>query len=115
MSGRYSKVIGYFAYASPTEVVCTGKACLISGSQRAMCGYIAKIDPDGWKKNTIKKTRFGEIMRGLQLGAAYAFDRESYAKFYSIARKEGIPVAEGDFKKQKSKDFRFFTVQMKSL
>ena len=115
MSDRYSKVIGYFAYASPTEVVCTGKACVISGSQRAMCDYIAEIDPDGWKKNTIKKTRFGEILRGLQLGAAYAFDKESCAKFYPIARKEGLPVAEGDFKKQKSKDFRFFTVQIKSL
>ncbi len=46
MSDRYSKVIGYFAYASPTEVVCTGKACVISGSQRAMRDYIAEIDPE---------------------------------------------------------------------
>lgn len=115
MSDRYSKVIGYFAYASPTEIVCTGKACVISGSQRAMRYYIAEIDPEGWKKNTIKKTRFGEIMRGLQLGAAYAFDKESYGRFYPLARKEGLPVAEGDFKEQKSKGFRFFTVQLRSL
>ncbi len=115
MSDRYSKVIGHFAYASPTKIVCTGKACVISGSQHAMRYYIAEIDPEGWKKNTIKKTRFGEIMRGLQLGAAYAFDEESYGRFYPLARKEGLPVAEGDFKKQKSKDFRFFTVQIKSL
>jgi len=32
----------------------------------------------------------------------YAFDEESYAKFYLIARKEELPVAEGDFKKQKT-------------
>lgn len=59
--------------------------------------------------------RFGEIMRGLQLGAAYAFDKESYGRFYPLARKEGLPVAEGDFKEQKSKDFWFFTVQLRSL
>ena len=45
MSDRYGKVIGYFAYTSPTEVVCTGKACVISASQRAMRDYIAEIDP----------------------------------------------------------------------
>ena len=115
MSNRHSKVIGYFAYASPTEVVCTGQACVISGSQRAMSDYIAEIDPDEWKKRTVKKTRFGEILRGLHLGAAYAFDEESYGRFYPLARQEGLPVAEADFKKQKSKRFRFFTVQLKSL
>ena len=79
MSDRYSKVIGYFAYASPTEIVCTGEACVISGSQHAMRDYIAEIDPEEWKKNTVRKTRLGEI------------------------------------KEQKSKCFRFFTVQLKNL
>ena len=115
MSKRDSKVIGYFSYSSPTEIVCTGNACVISGSNKSMRDYIDEIDPTGQKGNTIKKTRFGEILRGLKLGAAYAFDEESYGRFYPLARKEGLPVEEADFEKQRSKNFRFFTVQLKSL
>ena len=115
MSDRYSKVIGYFAYASPSEVVCTGEACVISGTDRAMRDYVAEIDPEGYKRRTIKKTRFGEILRGLKLGAAYAFDEESYKKFYPLARQEGLLVAEANFDEMKSKGFRFFTVQLKGL
>ena len=109
---------GYFAFASPTEVVCTGNygdACVISGSVRAMKAFLSEIDPGGQKGHTIKKTRFGEILRGLKLGAAYGFDKESYKRFYPLARKEGLPVSEADFDGMKSEDVRFFTVQLKGL
>ena len=115
MAKRDSKVIGYFSYSSPTEIVCTGNACVISGSNKAMRDYIDEVDPTGQKGNTIKKTRFGEILRGLKLGAAYAFDEESYGRFYPLARQEGLPVEEADFEKQRANNFRFFTVQLKSL
>lgn len=115
MADRYSKVIGYFAYASRTEVVCTGEACVISGSEQAMRDYIKEIDPAGRKNRTIRKTRFGEILKGLHLGAAYAFDEDSYKVFYPLARQEGLGVVEGDFKQKKAEGFRFFTVQLKSL
>ena len=36
MLERDTKVIGYFAYASPEAVVCSGKACVIAGSEAAM-------------------------------------------------------------------------------
>ncbi len=80
MGNREQKVIGYFAFASPTDVVCTGAtgdACVISGSTQAMKTFLAEIDPHGNTSHRIKKTRFGEILRGLTLGAAYAFDEES--------------------------------------
>jgi hypothetical protein len=118
MADRSRKVIGYFAFASPTEVVCTGDkgdACVISGSVRAMKAFLKEIDPDEQKRHTVKKTRFGEILRGLKLGAAYGFDEEAYKKFYPLARKEGLPVEEGNFNEMKDKGFRFFTVQLKSL
>jgi len=113
MPARHSKVIGYFAYASPTEVVCTGEACVITGSYRAMQEYILEIDPNGRKRTTIKKTRFGEIMKGLQLGAAYAFDEESYGRFYTLAKQDGLDVVDADLKKHKGEGLRFFTVQLK--
>ncbi len=118
MADRSRKVIGYFAFASPTEVVCTGDqgdACVISGSVRAMKAFLKEIDPDEQKGHTVKKTRFGEILRGLKLGATYGFDEESYKKFYPLARKEGLPVEEGNINEMKVKGFRFFTVQLKSL
>ena len=118
MTDRNSKVIGYFAFASPTEVVCTcdrGDACVISGTVQTMKAFVKEFDPDELKKRTIKKTSFGEIMSGLKLGAAYAFDEESYKKFYPLARKEGLNVAEANFDELKSKDFRFFTVQLKGI
>ena len=118
MADRSRTVIGYFAFASPTEVVCTGDAgdaCVISGSVRAMKAFLSEIDPDGQKGHTVKKTRFGEILRGLKLGASYGFDEESYKKFYPLARKEGLPVSEANFEEMKSKGFRFFTVQLKGL
>ncbi len=115
MADRSQKVIGYFAFASPTEVVCTGDsgdACVITGSVGAMKSFLSEIDPSGQKRYTIKKTSFGEILRGLKLGAAYGFDEESYKKFYPLARKEGLPVSEGNFQEMKSQNFRFFTVQL---
>ena len=118
MADRSRKVIGYFAYASPTEVVCTGDAgdaCVISGSVRAMKAFLSEIDQDRQKGHTVKKTSFGEILRGLKLGASYGFDEESYKKFYPLARKEGLPVSEADFDAMKPKGFRFFTVQLKRL
>ena len=118
MADPNRKVIGYFAFASPTEVVCTGDAgdaCVISGSVRAMKAFLSEIDPDTQKGHTVKKTRYGEILRGLKLGVAYGFDEESYKKFYPLARKEGLPVEEADFDEMKGKGFRFFTVQLKSL
>lgn len=103
-----SKVIGYFAYASPQAVVCTGKACVISGSEQAMRSYLS--EQSGSKRHTIRKTRFGEIMQGLSLGAAYAFDEESYGRFLPLGREAGLALSDADFSRRKE---RFFTVQIK--
>lgn len=109
-----TKVIGYFAYLTKMQVVCTeGKACLIAGSERTIKEYINEINPDHANEHTIKKTRFGEIKQGLLLGAAYAFDKESYGRFYPLAQKEGLNVQEADFDYQKKKGNRFFLVQFK--
>jgi len=66
MSEHETKVVGYFAYFSPAQVVCSAvDACVVSGSIKAMAEYLAEIDPLGASKATVKKTRFGEIRRGL--------------------------------------------------
>lgn len=61
-------------------------------------------------KYTVRKTRFGEIMRGLSLGAAYAFDEGSYGRFLPLGRVAGLALADADFSRRKE---RFFTVRIK--
>ena len=109
MANADTKVIGYFAYSSPQAVVCTGKACVISGSEQAMRAYVSEQAMS--KRHTIRKTRFGEIMQGLSLGAAYAFDEESYHRFLPLGRAAGLALADADFRRHKE---RFFTVQIKA-
>ena len=113
MTQRDSRVIGYFAYLSPMQVVCSDvDACVVSGSSMAMEQYLAEIHPHHAPTATVRKTRFGEILRGLELGAAYAFDQESYARFYPLALEAGIPVAAADFEKRRESGDRFFTVRL---
>ena len=112
MPSRDAKVVGYFAYLSAMHVVCTDvDACVVSGSSGAMEKYVAEVYPAGATRATVKKTLFGEILEGLQLGAAYAFDKESYARFYPLALDAGLPVAAADFDDPRHQGTRFFTVR----
>ncbi|MFP3941831.1 MAG: hypothetical protein ACLF0P_16170 [Thermoanaerobaculia bacterium] len=114
MAHPEKKVVGYFAYLSRGKVICTdGDACLISGSVGAMKRYLAELAPEGASRATVKKTRFGEVLQGLELGAAYAFDRNSYRRFYPLAVRAGLPVEPADFDEESSG--RFFTVRLVPL
>ncbi len=97
MSVNSKKVIGYFAYTSRMDVFCDGDACIIAGSKQAMKEYIAHNSSLQASSCTIKKTRFGEIIQGINLGAAYCFDQEAYNRFYPLAQKEGMDIGHEDF------------------
>jgi len=71
--------------------------------------YLSEMGARG--THTISKTRFGQIMQGLSLGAAYAFDEDSYGRFLPLGRAAGLALADADFGRHKE---RFFTVQVKS-
>jgi hypothetical protein len=112
MADRDSRVVGYFACLSPTQVVCTGvDACVVSGSADAMQEYVAELHPKARPAATVKKTRFGEILRGLEAGGAYAFDKESYARFYPLALEAGLAVKAADFDRGPS-GRRFLTLRL---
>ncbi len=91
-----TKVIGYFAYNPPVDVLCDGDACVIAGSEIQMKGYIESKGKSG-SPLRIKKTRYGEIAKGLSAGAAYAFDEEAYNRFYPIANKNGYSLKAESF------------------
>ena len=110
-----AKVIGYFAYASQTDVVCDGDACVIAGSDEDLRTYISELGVADGITHTVKKTRFGEIMRGMNLCAAYAFDEEAYNRFYPLARREGYDFGPEDFSATgPGKGVRLVRVQLKA-
>lgn len=116
MTNRDTKIIGYFAYRSKIEIICTGEqACIIAGREIDLKNFINELYPGQTKMFTIKKTKFGEIKNGLLLGASYAFDKQSYERFYPLALEEGLDVKEADFDSQKKTGNRFFTVQLKFI
>jgi len=116
MIDRDSRVIGYFAYLTRKRVVCAERqSCVIAGSSIAMKQYVEETFPDDAKDVTIKKTRFGEIVSGMKLGAAYAFDKEAYDRFYPLAVEEGIPVKPQDFSAAKEGGHRFSIVEVRGL
>ncbi len=92
-----SKVIGYFAFVPPVDVLCEGDACVIAGSESSIKEYLSSMAADSTSRYQIRKTRFGEILQGMKRGAPYAFDAASYNRFFPIANKYGFSLKEEDF------------------
>jgi hypothetical protein len=106
------KVIGVFAYLPGGKVVCDGNSCIIAGSEGKMKKYISLQGPQSdIHKITIKKTRFGEIKKGMELGGAYSFDEEAYNRFYPIAQKHGIKIGPEDFTDNPEKGLHFVRIE----
>lgn len=109
------QVIGYFAYASPTEVYCDGNGCVIAGSQEAMSAYLNAAFPQHITKHTVKATTFEEIIKGIKLGAAYCLDEQSFARFRLLALKSGIDIGDADFCVSTETGMSFARVQILSM
>lgn len=84
------RVVGYFSYSITGHVFCDGDACIIAGTEALMYSYIKSMMSHHKEQDIVKKTRFGEVINGLNQGGAYAFDKDAYAKFFSFAEKYGL-------------------------
>ncbi len=107
-----TRVIGYFAYTPPMHAVCDGDACVIAGSAAKMKQYIEAVVSGSLEETRIKKTRFGEILKGLELGGAYAFDEEAYNRFHPLANKAGLPMMPQDFSDPFPTGMHFVRIQL---
>lgn len=86
-----SKVMGHFCYTPPDQVVCDGDACVIAGSESVMQHSLEALPEVGVSGGEmIKKTRFGEILQGLEQGGAYAFDEVAYQRFLAQAKRNAL-------------------------
>ena len=108
-----TKVVGYFACASASEAFCDGDACVIARSAPDLKRYLSALAVDDRSKYTVKKTRFSEVMRGMRLGAAYAFDETAYNRFYPLANTEGLDLGPEDFSGPSPTGRHFVRVQIK--
>jgi hypothetical protein len=98
MKDPSKKAIGYFALRKgSTNMLCDGDALVIAGSQQLMTRYIVKLADDRLSNYQVKKTRYGEIMQGMQMGGVYTFDRVAFNKFLPRLQVEGKNIAEIKF------------------
>jgi hypothetical protein len=91
-------LIGYLAQVSQYEVLCDGDACVVIGVKSKLKDYLTnnaltKKD-EGY---ALKRAWFDDILAGLGMGGAYAFDEEAYKLFYPLAQRAGLPVEPEDF------------------
>ena len=98
MTNEKDTVIGYFAIHPPQDVLCDGDACIIAGSQSSLNKYLKSLSNSGVEFQK-RKTRLSEILQGLSLGGAYAFDQESFKVFYPLANKHGYHLKDEIFTK----------------
>jgi hypothetical protein len=85
------KVIGYFAISAQQDILCDGDACIIAGTQSALNSYIRSLAEPGVEFDN-RKTRFSEILEGMERGGAYAFDERAYKLFYPLANQHGLKL-----------------------
>lgn len=90
-------VIGWFASKRGAGQFCDDhKALVVCGSQVTLRKAITSrgADPSTFM---YEKARMGDIAAALQMGGAYAFDREAYERFAPEGASIGIPKQDFDF------------------
>jgi hypothetical protein len=90
-------VIGYLAWGSAYELLCDGDAAIVAGSKPKLQTYLAASDAPQAARYAIKPAYLSEVLAGIRLGGAYAFDEEAYTRFYPPAQRAGLKVGPEDF------------------
>ncbi len=89
-------VVGYYAIHPPQDILCDGDACIVAGTQSALNNYIKSIAEPNIEFDK-RKTSLSEILEGMAIGGAYAFDEKAYKIFYPLANKYGFNLKPEQF------------------
>ena len=90
--GPSDAVVGYFAFAG-SNAVCDRKACVIADTAATMrCLIDQRMGAGNAARYQMQQTTFAEILRGLRLGGAYAFEPAAYDRFRPLAQRAGLPL-----------------------
>ncbi len=106
------KVIGFFAYIEKEYPVCSGDGCVVAGSEDVILNYASEVLSEDKSLLRTRKVRFGDLLNGLQRGAAYAFDKESYNRFFPLAKQMEIPVPETNFEDVEKEGNKFLIIRL---
>jgi hypothetical protein len=90
-------LIGYYAQVSRLAGMCNGDALVVMGAKAKLRAQVARQTSGSAAQCVLKKAWFDEILAGLRLGAAYAFDEEAYNRFYPLGQQAGLTVGPEDF------------------
>tara|TARA_B110000305_G_scaffold214416_1_gene251152 strand:+ start:1682 stop:2020 length:339 start_codon:yes stop_codon:yes gene_type:complete len=111
MTENDEEIIGYWGITKNGDIVCDDvDACIIAGSYEKMEGYLENSNGGNSKELKITKLTYGEIMEGLNAGAACSFDEESYQKLVPLASDEGVVLPDVDFTPGSDGDIKFYTL-----
>jgi hypothetical protein len=86
-------VIGWFGL-NGIHSLCDNEALVVTGTRPGLRKMMDRVEH---MKFTPRSTTFAEIMRGINLGAAYAFDEDAYAIFRPLAAARGLALPAEDF------------------
>lgn len=109
------KVIGYFLYSTRGNVLCDGDACIIADTEERINFYKMNMKLSDKTLDIVRKTRFGEIIAGLEAGGAYALDREAYVRFFPLAKQYGLdelPEPDNFFSQEPASGMHFIRIQV---
>lgn len=109
------KVIGYIASYSRTEVLFVGDACLVMGSEKKLQHHISKNVPELKANATLKKIRFGDIVRSINYGEKIVFDEEAFNRFYTLGKQIGLPIADPSSDKNEKSGSIFYLLDSDGL
>jgi hypothetical protein len=70
-----------------------------------MIRYLSELEVEDSSVLTIRKVRFGDIIKGMKVGGKYAFDKEAYEKFYPLGKSAGLQLQKADFNEEKGRKF----------
>ena len=115
MSENEKKVIGYLANYSRTEVLFIGDACLIMGSEEKLRKHILKNVPEHKTKLSLKKIRFGDIIRSINHGEKIVFDEESFNRFYPLGKQIGFELDEPSLNRNENSVSKFYLLSHDGL
>ena len=82
-----NKVMGYISVTSDnTGIFCDDNedACVIAGSEPLLKSYIIQNNSFNEQGQKIKKTRYIDVEKGIEMGAKYLFDEISIANFKNV-------------------------------
>lgn len=90
-------LIGYLAQTSPYEFVCDGDALVVVGSKAKLKTHLARQETMSVGRYELKQAWFEDILAGMRLGGAYAFDEKAYNRFYPLGQRAGLTLGPEDF------------------